>query len=589
VIIALTIMVLVMVNLTALFGEDLTSLGSSQNELLGATILAKTMAEVRALPFQIVANGLSSTDTTLSTDSNIQITGSAPNQTYTYIPTGETIPVGSLSYTQAPFVPHITTTTVNNIPITVSAYPTEYNNTLGIYRVTVIVTWPAHLGQIAGKLTDATIVFSTSQGCQSQTNSPYSGPCQPYFFAGADSGMGAIQISPLAAANGNPIENLPFDTMAMDTATTSSEIEIEQTATEDGWAEATGGELDATSTAISQTKVTSAASDDPSSSAGLNQTTALTQGATTVSDTTTSGPSESITESPGPSDTGTTVSTSNAAASQYCQVEGGAAQGTGLPCSSGAATQTGLSQTFRASLTATGGSLGTTQIAGLSPPAAGLNDQSFAARYSGAGGTYCTTTSGDGCVHAAAQEGASNLVLAGIPSVMQGTGLGGDGSGPAGWATGNYLVSLSNYSAQVSSESGINAANPTVTVPVSGKPTPTISYWNGAGYSSMNVAATSVSQTIPIPTVTFTDNKGAFASNPVTVTITPTLSTGTATTATSTPSGCQTACTASAQMTSPIQGDITYQISQGATLIMAVDINVNLGTLLARSSYQAAV
>jgi hypothetical protein len=47
-------------------------------------------------------------------------------------------------------------------------------------------------------------------------------------------------------------------------------------------------------------------------------------------------------------------------------------------------------------------------------------------------------------------------------------------------------------------------------------------------------------------------------------------------------------CTASAGVPSPVEGDISYVVQQGSTVIAALDVHVHLGDLLANTSYQAA-
>ena len=61
--------------------------------------------------------------------------------------------------------------------------------------------------------------------------------------------------------------------------------------------------------------------------------------------------------------------------------------------------------------------------------------------------------------------------LAGLPSQFLT-----NGDAPAGWgnSSANYLVALTNFSASANAESGIGAASPSVSVPISGQTTPWI-------------------------------------------------------------------------------------------------------------------
>src|ERR1700688_431973 len=103
VVVAIALLTTALVGIESVLGTELLSIGSSTSQQAGAGLLDQAMEDVRALPYQIVANGLSTSDITISTDQNIAVSGQAPNQTYTFKPTNEAIPHASLSYTQAPF------------------------------------------------------------------------------------------------------------------------------------------------------------------------------------------------------------------------------------------------------------------------------------------------------------------------------------------------------------------------------------------------------------------------------------------------------------------------------------------------------
>jgi len=74
----------------------------------------------------------------------------------------------------------------------------------------------------------------------------------------------------------------------------------------------------------------------------------------------------------------------------------------------------------------------------------------------------------------------------------------------------------------------------------------------------------------------------------VTVTITNTLVLGGTATSTSGSAPCQSDCKASAQVNSPISGDILYTVTAGGQTVASLDIAVNFGTLLAQTNYRAA-
>jgi hypothetical protein len=159
-----------------------------------------------------------------------------------------------------------------------------------------------------------------------------------------------------------------------------------------------------------------------------------------------------------------------------------------------------------------------------------------------------------------------------------------------GWGSGsnNFLVQLSGYSDAVSAESGIGAGAPCAkqAATCSGTSSGTLKYWNGIGYTTatVNWGATPPSITIPSVNVS-TLVSGAI----VNVSMTNTLTFGTTSTSTSGTTPCRTTeCKATAQATSPIQGDITYTVTVGGATVASLDINVNLGTLFVQTNYKAA-
>ena len=187
-------------------------------------------------------------------------------------------------------------------------------------------------------------------------------------------------------------------------------------------------------------------------------------------------------------------------------------------------------------------------------------------------------------MHTDAQRSLGTVTVGALPSAVI--------SALVGWGTGtnNFLFQLSNYSDAVSAESGIGAAAPcakqAATCTASSTSTGSLKYWNGAGYTTatVNWGATTPSITIPGINVTTIVN-GAV----VNVSVTNTLTFGTSSTTTSGTSPSRTAdCKATAQVSSPIQGDIVYTVTVAGTTVANLDINVNKGTLAVQTNYKAA-
>jgi hypothetical protein len=290
---------------------------------------------------------------------------------------------------------------------------------------------------------------------------------------------------------------------------------------------------------------------------------------------------------PGSGDSGNTVTTATASASPACYDLLGVTQLMGLPCGSGQVSQSGSDATLQMGLFAGGTSLGAAPLADVAAQLAAYPDKTFVGRYTASGGSYCSTTTGDGCVHAGAQGALGTVQLAGLPPQFVS-----DNALPASWGSasgncpaGNYFVAVVNFSARASSESGVNPASPTVVEPIPGAPTPYLCYWTASGYQSVPITWGSAAPAISFPTVSVSDPS---ISPAVSVSIAPSLQLAPTSTSTSLPAGCSTVCKASATVPSPLQGDIVYVVTQGSSVIADVDVHVNLGELIASTSYQAA-
>ena len=181
---------------------------------------------------------------------------------------------------------------------------------------------------------------------------------------------------------------------------------------------------------------------------------------------------------------------------------------------------------------------------------------------------------GDGIVHAETKRLLGTITLGGLPTNV---------TGPTGWN--GYLVRLTSFTDSVTSEAGANAAVPTATA--SGA----ISYWNGAGYSSLTISA-GTPVTIPVAAVHLTSGQ-------TTVDIVPTyvgpngLTNGLITggTVITDPAGCNSSCTrtqATSQSLSPILGDIAYTVGSGGSSMCALDLSVDFGAITSKTNYQAA-
>ena len=527
-------------------------------------LLTQAMEEIRALPFQFVVDGLSAGDATIATDPNIHVTGTSPNLSYTFVPNGETIPVAS-PYTQAPLDPHITSTVIDGVTYKVAVYPTIDAQQTGVYRVTAIVTWSPHHG--VSSITAQTLVYSPSSGCLTDTNHPFAAPCQAFFYAqsGASPGAG-LTVS-------GTILGLNFADVALYGPSSSSSLQMEQATSALSHVKTSEGDLTALgiTTTVGGNAASTSSDNDPGTNSPVSssKTTSSQSGSSplTVGSLLTTG----LSVIPGLLDQGTATSTVNAGNSTPCNDLAGHAQLTGAGCANGTVTQGGAVATVSGALSAIG-----LPLVSWSPSSV----STFTADYPSNAYSYCTSTSGDGCVHAAAQRTVGTLELGGLPALAgltfpTGWGL---GNALAGCPTGNYFAALVGYTDTVTSESGVSAAGPSGSVSGS----PELCYWNGTSYAALPVTLGSSPQALTIPTLSV--GLPAIAA----VTITPSISYGTLTTTQNTPSGCASVCTASSQITSPIIGSLQIQVVSLGVTLANITLSVDLGTVQARTSYQAA-
>lgn len=603
VVIAVAFLCTVLVAIGSVLGTQMLSVTSSTTWKVASDLVDQAVEEVRALPDQTLAAGLSdlpSCDSGApggsSPDPNISVSGS----TWTFVPNGETIPHGDLGCTGSqpatipPLIPHQSVTTLNNQPFTVSVYPTlPTGMPTGILRVTAIVSWK-RVGLIGlNHVTAQTLVYPTT--CTASGNNAYAGPCQPLISAGAAANDGgSIRVT-------GTLAGVTFDQLFQVLPRADSSMQIQQVSTVIGCAVTSGAQsviAGVAGTPTGETKACSSADNDPGSSSTWQTNSSGSQSALSQSLT---GLLNSLGVSISAGDTATSTSTVDASATapsgdSTCTDLAGNVLATGLPCGISSVSNGGSIALSTALASSVLGSLGSAPL--LSASSIGAPASAFVGRFTGSGSStsYCdspSATSGDGCVRAGATRSFGLLELAGLPSGLLSGVLDlaptGWGSGSDSCPSGNYLVALSSYSDTVSAESGIDAAQPSA----SSIGSPVLCYWNGSGYSSTSALLSSTSPSLPI-------NSGSFSfSNlldTVSVSINTSLSLGTATTLTSpspwtanSASGCwQDPCTAEATISSPIVGSFGLTVSAEGVQIANLTVQIDLGEATASTSYQAA-
>jgi prepilin-type N-terminal cleavage/methylation domain-containing protein len=586
VMVAIVVIFIVMSATAVYIVESLRVTSLARQRQTAAQLINQTLEQVRALPFSTVQVGLDtygSVDPTLTAcashgptcDSNI----SYSNGIYYFTYDGQTQQLLTHSNSQAPpapLAPHVFSSTLDHTTYSIGVYPTEYPGNANVVHLTVVATWTANMpGIVHETMSGETFVYSPT-GCLSYGTHPFAAPCQPFFYATASAGSGWIRIVPQSGQTA--VQGLNLTLAEIELPAVTADMQIEQVSRVITTASGSGAQLSGDSSATeSPTVATAQTSDDPTTANLPTESATLSDSPTALSDTA-SGSPNSVTATPSAADTGAAVAT--VVPSTSCTDLVGTAQGTTAPCLSGNVNQQDTAA-LTMDLNAGSTDLGSPTLASVGPSSSRV----FTTRAVTSGGTYCSSTSGDGCDDARVVRTLGTVTLGQLlPKLVN------DNDTPPGWSPSVGLVQLTNYSDEETSESGINAAGPAVYQPcqVSGltacASTPQLAYYNGSGYSTLSLTGQAATTTVNLPTVTATDPSVNGAA--LTVTETGTLNVGGTTTSTQTT--CSTGCTASATAYAPLQGSIDYTVTYAGQTIAAFTIEINLGNAVATTTYKQA-
>jgi prepilin-type N-terminal cleavage/methylation domain-containing protein len=532
----------------------------------GASGLAnQTIEQIRALPFDVLKKGLSNADLTGGGDPNI--TGGC-GATYCY--GGEQIPRGA-NPNVVPLVPHTQAIVVGPTTYTVRAYVTYYKNvtTNNTFRLTVVVTWPnpARRG-VSASVMSQTIAYSGT-GCLSTNTHPFAAPCQPFFYANGIADAGHVDIT-------GTLAGVSLATASVVMPDWSSNMQIEQISAMQGVATASGAELTLTgnpATINGEQQAASAADNDPAQPGNDYQKTTVMGSSSTI--TAGGGPgSNSITLTPSSGDPGNTVSTTDASVTHTCPLIG-IGEVDLQPCGSSTEQQVGtMSVTIGLRKKFDLGAATLASVAAMPSVASSFSNRDIQPNV-------------DGLVHSESSRSIGTVLIGQLPSNYT-------GAVPLGWA--GYLVQISNFTDKATAETGTNTVAPTVTA--SG----TISYWNGAGYTSVTLAPGGPIN-LSVASAHFSDTVNGHAvqidiyGSPSTLVDCVAWVLGcpkTGGTSTSETIGvCNPACpatrtAATAQSTTPFAGDVLYRVTIDGEVQANLFIHVDLGTIKAQNTYQVA-
>jgi len=525
------------------------------------------METIRGEAYAKITTGLSNSDLT---DANILNCGGSPVvYRYKSCSTGEQI-VTSGGVPATPWInPHTGTVaasaSTNNIAYNWSTYIT--NNCPAIsatctginpYRVTVLVSWVSAAYAAKGtNIEGIQSLFSSPSGCLSTATHPFAAPCQASFYGIAQVPVGHIDIT-------GTVQGLSFTSGFLGTTGTVSDLENEQVnQAQAAFSESAVSITDGAGTRTDAgTQTTASAADsDPGAPAGTYSSSSVASGSGGSVSSTSGSTSISFVAPAG--DAGTADAAVSAGGANVCPPPTDVAEVDNLPCVGGRIQQGGV---LTASMTLTGivAGLGAASLASVGAAAANP-DKSFVNRQavSGQDGSVAVTSTRR------------------IGTVQMGGLLAGMGSAPAGWS--GYLVQMSGYQDTATTQAG----STTTVAPAASATAGTVSFWNGAGYTT---PASMTSATLNNLTSTVTQN-ATVSGKAVVVTISvnsgsQAAASGTARTCN--PVGSLTQCTSEDSSVTPFVVSVHYVVTVNGATAVDLSIALNMATMLTRSVYAPA-
>lgn len=559
--IAITIMFAAMVAMMYTATIGFKSISYARERVTANGIADRIMEEIRGQAYARIQTGMSTSEV-LAGDANIKNCGGVYRFESCSAPTGEKI----VSSGGVPSEPWINThkgtiassAATNDLAYTWKTYIT--NNCPSIetvtpcpsitpYRVTVLVSWvSAAYPANASSSVRIQSLFSSPSGCVSSSTHPFAAPCQPFFYGIAQVPSGRVDIS-------GTIQGLTFTSAYLQLTGTESNLQNEQV---------TQGRASFTESLVSVTDgagtreaggvlTTASAADSDPGTAGVRYATSPVTVGTGGSVSSASGSTSIALVAPA-GDTGLADAAVAAAGANICPPPTDVAEVDGLPCLGGRVQQAG---TLSASMNLDGmvGGLGAATLVNLGAAATNPN-KSFVDRE--------PVNTEDGRVELTATRRFGSIGIAGLP-----VGMG----APGGWT--GYLVNMTGYQDSATAQAGSSTTLAPATT-LAG----TVSFWNGSGYTSFAPDSASLSNLSS--SISRTTSFG-----PDTVIATLTVKAGSQATARGTnqtnPSG--TLRTDVDSSVTPFTASVTYRVTVNGSTTVDLQIDLNLGTMLARGVY----
>jgi hypothetical protein len=565
--------------LLSLVGLQLTALKTvtlSKQRQQATAVGNQVMEQLRSLPYDLLVKGLN--PSAVSADANI-IAGRLLPATLNEVPVADNTTLTTappLAGSGGTNVTTVTDSASGSTTYTAHSYVSR-TSTAGPstpVALTVVVTWSS--AATTGRTQSDTFRSQAyaPTGCLSTTNRPFSGPCQAFLYADAAAKAGSFSATglsggPLLDGNVATAVNVPL-------ILASAGVAAEQTTSIQGSAVSSGGVRLQDQTALQQfglVKSATLAGDDPANvaTAPVTDSDTLTQSTGPIL---VDGNKAVFTANSSSSDSGTLISSAAPTGSSCTDVNGAAMAG--QPCSNTTVAQGG-SAGLSLDLKATAGrDLPVFSLASAQAPASGPAAVAWTGRYvTTAGTTYCTSVTGAGCVAAGAKRALGTTIVGQLPAASTG-----DMVSPA---LTDGLVKVTNYTDKMAADSNASNASTAAATPTrSGA----VRYLDSTGaYVDRSLdATTSLTATLGTVTGTYlTSTAGA----PITIAIGGTVSIKPAVVTTTVPDAtCSTGCIKQLTQASVLVA-LTYQVTQGGITVTAFELNADLGTSLATTTYKA--
>ncbi len=562
--------------------------GIGREQQAANQVANQLMEQARGLAFSKIQRGMQASE--LSTDPNL-VTACAGDPTGTYrllSCTGERVVSTNLNCPAA--------TTDCSVPIVPSTgtvgqaedYPVDYTwhtyvtndcpvviegtcDTISPYRVTIIVTWEGagtSPDGVQGVTTQS--LFHSPGGCINSSTHPFAAPCQPFYYGQAIAPSGEIEVS-------GTVGSVDFQSGTIITTGVETTMQVEQVSQVQGsWSQSQTNLTTSTGTTILPTAASfgaTAVDSDPSATTPDYQVSPVDpgEGSNQLAD----GGDSYVQVQNAPGDSGEAISATAAGGTNACPpVPPASIQESDLqPCGGAKVQQAGVARVVAYLSRDMDGDevadlqLGETTLASIGPasvPTTVFTDREL-------------VPGEDGNIENSAGRTLGTVSIGGLPAFVP---------APAGWGT--SFLELTGYTDTVTTAAGTSAVDPTTSIAGS------LSYWNGTGYSTVDLADTpgyTLSNLELVHQADVVDANGLTHQIQIRIATLDSISMGSVPATSVSSTGCDltthAACKTEARATvgSPIIGSLTYELWIDGGQVVNTRIDVSLGSLSSKSIY----